>query len=69
MSGILNELFKQVTAMGLPIKPQVINNELTIEFTEEQFKEATTKNLDERMKNAITIQFRDGKMIIKIKLF
>ena len=69
MSGILGELFKQAQLTGLPIKPQLINNELVIEFTENEFKEITTKNLDPRFKENIRIEFKEGRMVIKVKLF
>jgi hypothetical protein len=66
--GVLSQLFRQINVAGLPIKPQLIQNELVIEFTEEEFKEATTKDLDPRMKQAIKIEFRDGKMVIRVRL-
>ena len=69
VSGILGELFKQAQVAGLPIKPQMINNELVIEFTENEFKEITTKNLDPRFKENIRIEFKEGRMVIKVKLF
>jgi len=69
MSGMLGDLIKQMSVMGLKAKPELINNELTITFTEQEFIEATTKNLDERAKNSISIKFENGRMIIKIKLF
>ena len=67
--GLLSDIVKQLSQMGLSIKPTLVNNELTIVFTEQEFKEATTRGLDPRAKEAITIKFENGKMIIKIKLF
>lgn len=69
MSGMLGDLLKQMSMLGLKAKPELIGNELTITFTEEEFLNATTKGLDDRAKNSISIKFQDGKMIIKIKLF
>mgnify|MGYP000256369748 CR=1 FL=1 len=69
MSGMLGDLIKQMSAMGLMAKPQLMQNELVITFTEQEFLEATSRGLDARAKNNISIKFQDGKMIIKIKLF
>ncbi|RLG84146.1 MAG: hypothetical protein DRO39_07795 [Thermoprotei archaeon] len=69
MSGMLGDLFKQMGALGLTARPQLVQNELVIEITQEEFKNATTRNLDPRARDAISIQFEKGKMIIKIRLF
>ena len=69
MSGLLSDLLKQMMSMGLRGTPQLQQNELIIEFTEDEFKEATTKGLDPRFKDAIKIEFRDGKMRIRVRLF
>jgi len=69
MSGMLGDLFKQMNMLGLASRPQLMQNELVIEITEDEFKNATTKNLDPRAKEAISIQFKEGKMVIRIKLF
>ena len=67
--GLLSDLLKQMMNIGLKGKPQLNQNELVIEFTEEDFLEATTKNVDPRFKQSIKIEFQQGKMIIRIKLF
>ena len=69
MSGLLGELFKQFNIMGIKSKPELLNNELVITITEQEFKEVVFKGLDERAKNNISIELKDGKMIIKVKLF
>ena len=69
VAGMLGDLFRQMNTLGLAVTPQLVQNELVIEITESEFKEATTRNLDPRARDAITIQFKEGKMIIRIKLF
>jgi len=69
MSGLLSEFTKKAMEMGIPIKPTFINNDLVIEITEQEFKDAVTKGLTETQKQAITIEFHEGKLVIKIKLF
>jgi len=69
MSGLLGDLFKQFNLLGIKSKPELLNNELVITITEQEFKEVVFKGLDERAKNNISIELKDGKMIIKVKLF
>lgn len=66
--GILGELFKQMMEMGIPVKPRMENNEIVIEFTEREILEATTKNIDPRFRNNISIRLENGKMTIRIRL-
>lgn len=67
--GILGELLKRSMLSGIPLKPAIINNELVIEFTEQEFFEATTKDLDPRIRQYLSIKFENGKMIIRVRLF
>ena len=69
MSGILDDLFKQMMQSGMPFKPQLVQNELVIEISQQEFYEATTRNLDPRYKQAIKIEFHEGKMVIRVRLF
>lgn len=69
MEGLLSSIFKQMSIAGFKLNPQLVNNEIKIEFTEQDFQSAITKNLDERARNAIRIEFHEGKMIIRIRLF
>ena len=69
MAGMLGDLFNQMGALGLAAKPQLAGNELVIEITQEEFKQATTRNLDARARDAINIEFKEGKMVVRIRLF
>jgi len=68
-TGLLGDMFKNLRALGLTVMPQLQQNELVLEITEEDFKKMALGNLDERAKNSITIKFTEGKAIIKIRLF
>jgi len=68
-TGLLGDMFKNLKALGLTVMPQLQQNELVLEITEEDFKKMALGNLDERAKNSITIKFTEGKAIIKIRLF
>ena len=69
MSGILGNIFGQLEKLGISAKPQLINNEIVITMTEEEFKNMALTNVDQRAKDNITIEFRDGKMTIRVRLF
>jgi hypothetical protein len=68
-AGILKTLFEGMPQGLAGIKPQLTQNELVIEFTEDQLREMLLKNADERAKQSVTIQLLDKKLIIKIRLF
>jgi len=67
--GLLGEMFKNFQALGISTKPQLMNNEIVLEITEEDFKNMALKNVDERAKQAISIKLLDGKAVIKIRIF
>ena len=67
--GLLSGFIKQAMQLGLPIKPQLIQDRVVIEISEDEFKEAVTKGLTDSQKKAIKIEFREGKMVITVKLF
>jgi len=69
MSGILGDIFGQLQKLGISAKPQLAQNEIVITMTEEEFKNMALANVDERAKQYISIEFRDGKMTIRVRLF
>jgi hypothetical protein len=68
-AGILKTLFEAMPVGMQGIKPQLTQNELVIEFTEDQLREMLLKNADERAKQSVTLQLLDKKLVIKIRLF
>jgi len=69
MSGILGELIKRMNAVGLSMTPKVEQNELKLEFSEQEFQNAILKNMDERAKQSIKIELHEGKLVIKVRLW
>lgn len=68
-SGLLAELLRRSAISGISFKPTIANNELIVEITEQEFLDATTKDLDPRVKQYISLKFTEGKMVIRVKLF
>ena len=68
-AGLLGDMFRNLKALGLTVMPQLQQNELVLEITEEDFKKMALGNLDERAKNSISVKLTEGKLIIKIRLF
>ena len=69
MSGLLDDLFKKMMELGITKPPKLEQSDLVIEITEQEFKEATTRALMPQQRDAISIKFVNGKMIIRVKLF
>jgi len=69
VSGLLSDFIKKSMELGIPIKPVLDKDSIVIEITEKEFYEAVTRGLNEQQKRAITIEFHEGKMIIKVKLW
>ena len=67
--GLLGGVFGQLQKLGISARPQLIQNEIVITMTEEEFKNMALTNVDQRAKDNITIEFRDGKMTIRVRLF
>ncbi len=68
-AGILTNLLKQTPMAGLNLTPQLTQNEIVIEMTEQQLRELLLQSADERAKKAVSIQLKEGKLVLIIKLF
>lgn len=67
--GLLSSILAGAGISGLPIKPQITNNELVIEISEKDLYELMTKDLTPEQKKCITINVVQGKIVIRVKLF
>lgn len=67
--GILKNLLQGTPLSGFNILPQLTQNEIIIELTQEQLKAILLERTDERAKQAVTVECKEGKLILKIKLF
>jgi hypothetical protein len=66
MSGIILDMFKGI--LPNTIKPTLIDNNIVIKITEEEFKEMALKGLDERLKANLIIKLKEGYIEITVKL-
>lgn len=66
--SMLSPLMDLMKNMGLNAVPNLNNNELKIEINEEDLKNALTKNVNEQMKQAISLELHEKKLIIKVRL-
>lgn len=67
-SGLIYEILRQYQMAGIPVRPVLTNNELVVEFTEQEFLEAITRNMDPQTKQYITVRFEPGRMVIRVRL-
>ena len=69
MEGLLSQIFRNTPLASMNITPQLVNRDLVITLSEEQFKQIILSGLDERGKRAVDIKLEQGRLIIKIRLF
>jgi len=73
IQGLLSGIMKGTPFAGLNLQPQMSQKDMVIELTPQQLKDsilsAPGSNLDAKAKDAISIEFHEGKMVIRIKLF
>lgn len=71
--GLLADLLKTTPLAGLNITPNLMQRDIVFEITPEQLKNAILSapgsTLDQRARDSITVEFHEGKMVIKIRLF
>jgi hypothetical protein len=72
-SGILTGFFKNTPLAGLGVLPRLEQKDLTIELTEEQFKELAFSGMKPedkaRAMQSIDVKIMEGKIVIKVRLF
>ena len=72
-SGILSGFFKNTLLAGLGVLPKLEQKELTIELTEQQFKDLVFSGMKPedkaRATQCINIKIEQGKIVIKVRLF
>jgi len=67
--GLFKTLLTGTPLANLNILPQLTQNEIVIEITQEQLKSLLLERTDERAKRSVTIECHEGKIVLKIKLF
>jgi len=70
--GLLSLLLKQSlqgNLLGtLPPKLDIVDKEIVIRITEQEFFEIATKDLPPNQKSIVRIELHEGHMIIKVRL-
>jgi hypothetical protein len=69
MEGLLSTFLKGTVLEGVGVRPQLLQNDIVIELTEQQIRDMVFKDMDDRVKNSISLEVEKGKIIIKVKLF
>jgi len=72
MSGMINEMLKGMFGGRAPppgVRPQVVNNELTIEIPEDQFNAMALEGANPAFRSNARIEFHEKKMVIRVRLF
>jgi hypothetical protein len=71
--GLISGIFKGTPLSGLGIAPKMLDRDLIIEMTEQQFKDMVFSGMKEpdksRAMQSIDIKINEGKITIKVRLF
>jgi hypothetical protein len=71
--GLISGIFKGTPLSGLGISPKMLERDLIIEMTEQQFKDMVFSGMKEpdksRAMQSIDIKINEGKITIKVRLF
>lgn len=67
--GLLRMMLQGTPLSSLNILPQLTERELVVEITQDQLRTLLLQNVDERAKQAVTIECHEGKLTLKIRLF
>jgi len=68
-TGLLRDLLKGTAFGGVGLTPQFMEREIVIELTQDQLKQMLLEKADERAKSSVTLELKEGKMILKIRLW
>jgi hypothetical protein len=73
VEGLISQMLKGTALNGIGVMPKLEERDLTIEITEQQFKDLIFANLKPedkaRVSSAVQIKILDGKVVLKIRLF
>jgi len=67
--GLLKNILQGTPFASLNLMPQLAQNEIVIEMTQEQLKTMLLQNTDERAKKSVNVELHEGKLVLRIKLF
>lgn len=67
--GLLKGLLQGTPLSGLNLTPQLTQNEIVIEMTQDQLTDLLLQKTDARARQAVKLEIHEGKLVLKIKLF
>jgi hypothetical protein len=66
MAGIISDMFKGI--LPSTVRPILLDNNIVIKITEEEFKEMALRGVDERFKANLSIKLKEGYIEITVRL-
>jgi len=67
--GLLRGLLESTPLKGLGITPQLTQRDIVVELTQEQLRDMLLRDADPRAKSSVTLELKEGKLILKIRLW
>jgi len=69
VKGILTGLLTGTPLAGLGVTPKLAEKDIVIELTDTQFKDIILKDAQPRARESVSVEFHEGKMTLKIRLW
>lgn len=69
LKGLLSGMLGGTPLAGLGITPKMLEKDIVIEMTEAQFRDVILEKADARAKASVNVEFHEGKMVLRIKLW
>jgi len=66
--GLLSAFLQEMSKLGIHPKPSLTQNELTFEISEDELRQALLKGVDPRVANSISVEVKEGRIVIKVRL-
>jgi len=67
--GLLRGLLESTPLKGLGITPQLTQRDIVVELTQEQLRDMLLRDADPRAKSSVTLELKEGRLILRIRLW
>lgn len=68
-TGMLSGLFNNLGKAGISAKPQMKENMLTFDITQQELSELAMKDMPAQSRNSIRLECHEGKLTVVVKLW
>jgi len=68
MSGIVSELMKPLSIMGINLQPTMSQNVIRFELNENDLRSMLLHGVDDRVKPFVGIRIENNKIVVEIKI-